>query len=135
MAIINPRSRLLVSAVLVGFGFGLAANACLLPNPDHCQNLALDPNAWCRAHHGEQRPYCSPCEADDNGCVSAEPSKAECPGYSPLPSEESDSETETDSGESGQDDSEAETDSGESGGDDSEAETDSGDESETGETD
>jgi hypothetical protein len=111
------RSRVLASLLLVGFAMGLGASGCVLPNPNHCQNLAVDPNVWCGAHYGEERPYCSPCTADNNGCVSEEPSAEECPEYTPQPDAETDSET--DSG------TETDSDSG------TETETDSGAETET----
>jgi hypothetical protein len=80
MTRLRPGSR--AAALLLGFGLGLAANACVLPNPNHCQNLDLDPNAWCSYYYGQERPYCSPCAAEANGCVSQEPSEDECPAYS-----------------------------------------------------
>lgn len=95
---IGLRSHVLALALLIGFGLGLGASACVLPNPNHCQNLAVDPNAWCSAYY-EDRPYCSPCEADNNGCVGEEPSEDECPAYTPRPETDSGEETETDSGE------------------------------------
>lgn len=89
-----------------GFGFGLGGSACVMPNPNHCQNLALDPNVWCSAHYGEDRPFCSPCTAEHNGCVSEEPSEAECPEYSPRPASETDTGATdtgaTDTGEAGE---------------------------------
>ena len=85
--------RALVVSLAIGFGFGLGSSACVLPNPNHCQNLAVDPNLWCSTYYGEERPYCSPCTADNNGCVSEEPSEDECPAYTPS------LDTETDTGE------------------------------------
>lgn len=82
-----------VTGLSLGFGLGLGASACVLPNPDHCQNRALDPHAWC-AYYYEQRPYCSPCAAENNGCVGEEPSEVECPAYS-SPATETGAETET----------------------------------------
>ena len=81
-------SRKLLAVVLgVGLGFGLLANACVLPNPDHCHNLAIDPNVWCAARF-EERPYCSPCEAEGYGCVADEPTAEACPEYTPSEASE-----------------------------------------------
>jgi hypothetical protein len=91
------RSRVLALLMLVGFGLGLGASACVLPNPNHCQNLAIDPNVWCTEHY-EDRPYCSPCMADNNGCVSEQPSEDECPEYTPRPDTETDSGGATETG-------------------------------------
>ncbi|MFO7565718.1 MAG: hypothetical protein R6X02_23955 [Enhygromyxa sp.] len=88
MSCCTRRPRLLAALLTVAFSLGLGASACVLPNPDHCQNLALDADAWCSAQHGDARPYCSPCTAEHNGCVAEEPSEAECPQYSPRPESE-----------------------------------------------
>ena len=77
------------------FVSGLVASACVLPNPDHCQNLDADPNAWCSTRYADERPYCSPCEAEHHGCVAAEPSEDECPEYTPEPAPQTDSDTGT----------------------------------------
>ncbi|HLT40812.1 MAG TPA: hypothetical protein VK034_31260 [Enhygromyxa sp.] len=92
------RIALIVSAGL-GFGLGLGASACVVINPHHCDNLAPDPNVWC-VNHYDDRPYCSPCAADYNGCVSEEPSEDECPQYSrPAGTETGETETgETETG-------------------------------------
>jgi hypothetical protein len=104
---------LLLLLLSMAFGLGLGASACVLQNPNHCWNLALDPNVWCSARFGEEQPYCSPCTAENYGCVSAEPSETECPEYSLRPNTETETEsgaTETDSGET---ETGSETDSGE----------------------
>ena len=56
--------------------------SCKVPNLDHCYNRATFPNSWCIENH-ESRPYCSPCEAEQNGCVREEPDPEECPEYIP----------------------------------------------------
>jgi hypothetical protein len=89
------RARVLASLLAVGFVVGVGASACTLPNPNHCYNLAADPHVWCTAHYGEERPYCSPCTAEHNGCVSEPPSEDECPGFSRPAETESGAETET----------------------------------------
>jgi hypothetical protein len=86
-------------AFVLGLGLGgLGFGACTVPNPDHCFNLAPDTNAWCAAVHPEQ-PYCSPCAADNNGCVADEPDPDECPAYTAPPAESgTDTDTGTESG-------------------------------------
>ncbi|PRQ09436.1 hypothetical protein [Enhygromyxa salina] len=102
------------SSLVLAFGVGLGVGACQLPNPNHCQNIALDANAWCGAVYSDE-PYCSPCEADNNGCVADEPTASECPAYTaPAPDSgtgtESDTDTSTDEGTD--DDADAGTDTG-----------------------
>jgi hypothetical protein len=81
-------------AFVLGLGLGgLGSGACTVPNPDHCFNLAIDTNAWCAAVHPEQ-PYCSPCAADNNGCVADEPDPDDCPAYT-APAESGTAGTET----------------------------------------
>ena len=68
---------------LPAFALGLLTSligSCTIANPNHCYNLGIDTNAWCAAVHPEQ-PYCSPCEADNNGCVADEPDPDDCPAY------------------------------------------------------
>ena len=88
---------------LVGFVLGLGG-ACQLPNPDHCFNLTDQPNTWC-AKRDAARPFCSPCAAQDYGCVEVEPSEEECPLYTtPAPGtgeSEEGGEVETGTGETG----------------------------------
>jgi hypothetical protein len=75
-------TKLLLS---LGFGVGLSLGACILPNPNHCQNIAINPNAWCGSIYPDE-PYCSPCEANNNGCVADEPDRDDCPAYTvPAP--------------------------------------------------
>jgi hypothetical protein len=94
---IRPRPPLMLALLLA------ASLRCVLPNPDHCYNLALDSHGWCSAQYGEDRPYCSPCAAEHNGCVSEEPSQAECSQYSPPPPSETETgETETGETETGE---------------------------------
>jgi hypothetical protein len=83
---------------LLMFGAGVVAGACQLANPNHCQNIAIDPNAWCGAVYPDE-PFCSPCEADNNGCVADEPNQTDCPAYT-VPASETgtDTDTGTDSG-------------------------------------
>jgi hypothetical protein len=107
----NSRALMLLS--LFGFGVGASLGGCTLANPDHCQNIAIDPNAWCASVHPDQ-PYCSPCEADDNGCVADEPSRDECPAYTaPAPDtstgSDSDSGDESETSDTGTEDTSAET--------------------------
>lgn len=92
------RLRLLGLGLGLGFGLCLESSACVLPNPDHCLHLALDSHAWCLAQYGDDRPYCSPCAAEQNGCVSAQPSPSECSTHSRQPETETDTETDTETG-------------------------------------
>jgi hypothetical protein len=71
----------LVPAFVLGLSLGgLSLGGCIVANPEHCFNLAIDTNAWCALVHPEQ-PYCSPCAADNNGCVADEPDPDDCPTY------------------------------------------------------
>jgi hypothetical protein len=99
----NPRSSIrlrplsLLPAFVLGLSLGgLGLGACVVPNPDHCFNLAIDANAWCAAVSPD-RPYCSPCAADNNGCVAQEPDPDDCPAYT-APAESGTAGTETDTG-------------------------------------
>ncbi len=56
----------------------LAASACRSKNPDHCLHKAEDADAWCSIQH-TGLPYCSPCEAELNGCVAKPPDPELCP--------------------------------------------------------
>ncbi|HEY8379021.1 MAG TPA: hypothetical protein VIK91_21160 [Nannocystis sp.] len=64
------------------FAMAFAACACRLPNEDHCVHKADDSDAWCAAYD-PKLPYCSPCVADQHGCVAEQPDPAECPAYEP----------------------------------------------------
>jgi hypothetical protein len=93
----------LLPAFVLGTIFALA-QACVIANPDHCFNLAIDTNAWCEAVHPDQ-PYCSPCKAENNGCVAEEPDPDDCPSYTAPMTEtgtgtgtDTDTETGTDTG-------------------------------------
>jgi hypothetical protein len=110
---VNLRSFLPAFVLGLGLG-GLGLGACVVPNPQHCFNLAADTNAWCAAFQPE-RPYCSPCAADNNGCVADEPDPDDCPAYTaPAESGTAGTDTGTDTGgtESGG------TDTGDTGGTD-----------------
>ena len=63
----------------------MLAFGCRVDNTDHCLHKASDPHAWCVEELGSERPYCSPCEAEDHGCVGQEPSRKDCPAYTPPP--------------------------------------------------
>lgn len=80
----------LVAAALAG----AIASACRVPNEDHCLHKATDSNAWC-AENEEGRDFCSPCEAENHGCVKEEPSEKECPEYTVPPLEETGTESGT----------------------------------------
>lgn len=110
------RSSPALVLVSLAFGVGLSLGACQLPNPNHCQNIAVDANAWCASVYTDE-PFCSPCEADNNGCVAAEPKRDDCPAYT-APAAETGTGTGTGTG----------TDT------DTDTSTDTGDESETGST-
>ena len=58
----------------------LALLGCRLPNEDHCLHKDEDANAWC-AQRDADRPFCSPCEIEQQGCVQAEPTEDSCPDY------------------------------------------------------
>ncbi|MEM6293332.1 MAG: hypothetical protein AAGA54_18815 [Myxococcota bacterium] len=57
-----------------------AVSACAIDNPDHCANQDTPGNDWCGARYSA-RPFCSPCEAENNGCVQYEPFT--CGDYDP----------------------------------------------------
>ena len=64
-------------------GLALAfTGACRISNEDHCVHKALEADAWC-AENVEGRPFCSPCEAEQHGCVAERPDTADCPEYTP----------------------------------------------------
>jgi hypothetical protein len=93
---------------LGGGGLG----ACVVPNPEHCFNLAIDTNAWCAAFQPE-RPYCSPCAMDNNGCVAEEPDTDDCPAYTaPAESGTAGTETSTETGSGTETETETDTGSG-----------------------
>lgn len=118
--VLSPR---FVVATCLGFCAALfAGQACTVPNPDHCLHKDFDSNAWC-AENQEGRPYCSPCEGENNGCVATEPTESECPSYSVPPADEG-TETGTDGG--------SESDTGDGGGTDGGGETTSGPDTGTG---
>ncbi len=74
-----PPSRALALAGLLGLVLGLA---CHVSNDDHCVHKAIDSDAWC-AENVAGRGYCSPCVAEQHGCVAERPDAAECPDYTP----------------------------------------------------
>jgi hypothetical protein len=76
-------SKLIAAA---GFSIGMLV-ACKVPNLDHCLHKATDANGWCEEEHPEL-PYCSPCEAENNGCVGTEPTEESCPEYAPSSTDE-----------------------------------------------
>ncbi len=83
-------ARTLGLAALLGLALGLA---CRVSNEDHCVHKSLDSDAWC-AEAVPGKPFCSPCEAVDHGCVAARPNDDDCPAYMPDSSgETSDSDT------------------------------------------
>ncbi len=59
--------------------FGLG---CEVSNEDHCVHKAIESDAWC-AVEVPDRPFCSPCVAEQHGCVATQPSAASCPRYTP----------------------------------------------------
>ncbi len=66
-----------------GLALGLALGlACHISNEDHCVHKAIEADAWCAAQD-PARPFCSPCEAPQHGCVATRPDTAECPAYTP----------------------------------------------------
>lgn len=78
---------------------------CRLPNEDHCLHKDEDANAWC-ARRDADRPFCSPCEGEQQGCVATEPTEASCPEYT-SPGTDTGTDDGTDTGtssESGTDD-------------------------------
>lgn len=68
-----------LAAVALGSALGWAA-ACTVPNTDHCLHKDFDSNAWC-GEHVPDRPFCSPCDGEEHGCVAQEPTAEECPEY------------------------------------------------------
>lgn len=70
---------LTVLATFVGLTLGFA---CRISNEDHCVHKAIDSDAWC-AEEVPGKPFCSPCEAVDHGCVATRPDDADCPAYTP----------------------------------------------------
>jgi hypothetical protein len=70
---------LAVFATLVGLTLGVA---CRISNEDHCVHKAIDSDAWC-AEEVPGKPFCSPCEAAEHGCVAARPDDEDCPEYAP----------------------------------------------------
>ena len=77
---IRLRRRLevtLMLATLLGAG-------CRAENLDHCLHRAEDADAWCSVNHSGT-PYCSPCEATNNGCVAEAPSADACALITPAP--------------------------------------------------
>ena len=56
--------------------------ACRISNEDHCVHKAIESDAWC-AETVPEKPYCSPCEAVDHGCVAMQPDAEDCPEYAP----------------------------------------------------
>ncbi|HEY0136438.1 MAG TPA: hypothetical protein VGB85_20280 [Nannocystis sp.] len=70
---------LAVLTALLGLTLGVA---CRISNEDHCVHKALDSDAWC-AEQVPGKPFCSPCEAVDHGCVAARPDDEDCPAYAP----------------------------------------------------
>lgn len=109
------RARLFLPLLAVAAVAGALAS-CRVPNRDHCLHKAVDSNAWC-ASIDEERSFCSPCEAEHQGCVKDEPTAEECPAYSAAPADEtgSSSGSESGTGTDGTGDSDSgESDSGES---------------------
>jgi hypothetical protein len=68
--------------LLAALGLGLTLGACRISNEDHCVHKALEADAWC-AENVDGRPFCSPCEADEHGCVAEQPDPGDCPAYTP----------------------------------------------------
>jgi len=62
----------------------LLAAGCRAENLAHCVHRAEDADAWCSVNHSGT-PYCSPCEATNDGCVAEAPSPDECALLSPEP--------------------------------------------------
>lgn len=56
--------------------------ACEVSNEDHCVHKAIESDAWCAAEV-PGKPFCSPCVAEQHGCVAKQPSEASCPRYEP----------------------------------------------------
>lgn len=93
-----PRLISLLPGFCLGLGLALA-QACVIANPNHCFNLAIDTNAWCATVHPDE-PYCSPCAAENDGCVATEPDPDDCPAYT-APMSESDSTGSSETAETG----------------------------------
>lgn len=55
---------------------------CEVSNEDHCVHKAIESDAWCAAEV-PGKPFCSPCAAEQHGCVATQPSAASCPRYTP----------------------------------------------------
>ncbi len=58
------------------------APGCEVSNEDHCVHKAIESDAWC-AEAVPGKPFCSPCEVAEHGCVAEQPSAASCPRYTP----------------------------------------------------
>jgi len=67
--------RLLAMLLLLG-------SACEVSNEDHCIHKAIEADAWCAAEVPGQ-PFCSPCVAEQHGCVATLPTLTTCPRYTP----------------------------------------------------
>lgn len=65
--------------LLLGVVLGLA---CEVSNEDHCVHKAIESDAWCAAEV-PGNPFCSPCVAEQHGCVAEQPTAASCPRYEP----------------------------------------------------
>lgn len=65
----------------LAFALGTAAG-CVVPNTEHCLHRDFNADAWC-ASTSSDRPFCSPCEAANFGCVSTQPTAEDCPEYTP----------------------------------------------------
>lgn len=70
----SARPWLLAAAALAGGALG----ACRDINPDHCLHKAEDADAWCSVNT-TGTPFCSPCVADNHGCVADPPGEDGCP--------------------------------------------------------
>lgn len=103
--------RWLLTALGLGLGLGFGPGACTLANPNHCFNIAVDPNEWCAAVDAE-KPFCSPCAAADYGCVAEEPDPSECPTYT-IPATSTGTEDSSGTGDTG---TEGSTETGTDGG-------------------
>jgi len=60
----------------------MLALGCEVSNEDHCVHKAIESDAWCAAQV-PGKPFCSPCAAEQHGCVAEQPSAAGCPRYTP----------------------------------------------------
>jgi len=108
-----PVRGLVRAAAALGIAAGLAsAAACRIDNPDHCFNRSSDSHAWCANTYADDRPLCSPCAAEFNGCVEAEPTPDECPRYvAPDEDTDADADSDTDTDEDTNTDADADADS------------------------